>query len=73
MADAITPAKRCARHGYTAENDICDCEFCQTCGTVLEPGVMDPETRYCPSCSTLLFPDGRTEPVRITSYRETKR
>lgn len=23
---------RCPRHGYTAQDDICDCPFCQECG-----------------------------------------
>lgn len=26
---------RCPRHGYTINDDICDCPFCQDCGRVL--------------------------------------
>lgn len=39
----------------------------------MQRGVLDPEATYCPTCSTLTFPDGRVEPVRIDSYRRTNR
>jgi hypothetical protein len=39
----------------------------------LSPGVLDPDATYCGACSSLMFPDGRVEPVRITGFQTTPR